>query len=416
MLKNQDPVAYENKLKELTLFMGEVFKDPDARRELFDLAKIEGNDDDIEYSMKKLFSESTNPLTRQYSAIVSAFSKNAENHRVAGEDDFNEQDLIDFINDNNIGILAPYLYDNFEPESLTELTVSWWTEEKEIEELSKNPDWDGHTPGIKVKLNEDGNFIQFRKTETNYFSNDLVYANDDYAYTNPTVVFGSFNDDEMIVNPDDGWMGGGPSLPTSTIYRPHQIGVNCNNFDFNRESLRYRMPEFKMTGNTRIFPHTNKFSLWLAIGQYTIGTQTSINLNQLALEQKIARCKGSGCTWKTNFFPALVTNWAETSANIQIIMAYRKRQSDIVEHTVQVGVTSSTTGQTSNISQGLKINQERHRLIFSQTWGKCSEMLGQYGVDQQNGLRDGLAIHQFNLHRNDFKVQFTLVPEITRFE
>jgi hypothetical protein len=43
-------------------------------------------------------------------------------------------------------------------------------------------------------------------------------------------------------------------------------------------------------------------------------------------------------------------------------------------------------------------------------------MLGQYGVDQQNGLRDGLAIHQFNLHRNDFKVQFTLVPEITRFE
>jgi len=30
----EDRVAYENKLKELTLFMGEVLKDPEARREL----------------------------------------------------------------------------------------------------------------------------------------------------------------------------------------------------------------------------------------------------------------------------------------------------------------------------------------------------------------------------------------------
>lgn len=93
-------------------------------------------------------------------------------------------------------------------------------------------------------------------------------------------------------------------------------------------------------------------------------------------------------------------------------MAYRKRQAGGLKTVVQVGVT----GQSSNISTTLEAKAYGHVLIFSQTWGKCSQMLGQYEVDQQNGLKDGLAIHQFNLHRKDFNVQFTLVPEITRFE
>ncbi|KEO74372.1 hypothetical protein [Anditalea andensis] len=46
-LSVQDREAYETKLKEFTLFMGEVFKDPEARRELFDFAKIEGNENDV---------------------------------------------------------------------------------------------------------------------------------------------------------------------------------------------------------------------------------------------------------------------------------------------------------------------------------------------------------------------------------
>jgi len=338
--------------------------------------------------LKKLFSENINPQSRQQSAIVNAFYKKAENHRKSSEEEFNEQELIDFINDNEIGILAPYLYDNFDPESITELTVSWWTEDKEIEELQKNPDWDGETPGFKLSLNEDGNFIQFRTSEPNFFENELIYANDEYAYENPTVVFGSFNDDEMIVDPGDIWYGGGGNpTPQPTTHLPHEIGVNCQNFDFNRESLRYRMPDFKMTGNTRPYPHANKFTLWVANGQYSFGTQTSINLNQLAYEKKFSRCTGDDCKWQTNFFPVLVTNWAESSSNIQIIMAYRKRYNS-VKQTVQVGVTNSSSGETTTISHGLEATASRHKLIFSQTWGKCTELLGQYKVDQQNGLND----------------------------
>ncbi|KEO74373.1 hypothetical protein [Anditalea andensis] len=99
--------------------------------------------------MKLLFTENDNPLARQKSAIVSAFYKNAENYRLLEDDEFNEQELIDFINDNNVGVLAPYLYDNFDPESITELTVSWWTEEMELEGMAQDRDWDGEPLVLK---------------------------------------------------------------------------------------------------------------------------------------------------------------------------------------------------------------------------------------------------------------------------
>lgn len=181
MLKDRDPVVYENKLKELSLFMGEVFKDSDARQELFDLAKADEYEEDITYSLKKLLDTNQNPHTRQSSAIVNAFYKNAENHRISREEAFAVQDSIDFINDNEISMLALYMIGYFEPESISELTVSWWTEKMEMENSEKDPDGEGETPAIKLRMNDENNFIQFRTSGANYFSNELVYANDDYA-------------------------------------------------------------------------------------------------------------------------------------------------------------------------------------------------------------------------------------------
>ncbi len=56
---------YEEKLMDLTLFFGEVLKEPAAREELFSFAKVEGGSGDISYSLKKLFEEGTEPIARK---------------------------------------------------------------------------------------------------------------------------------------------------------------------------------------------------------------------------------------------------------------------------------------------------------------------------------------------------------------
>jgi hypothetical protein len=92
-IENRDPFGYENKLKELSLFMGEVFKDPEARRELFELANADEHKEDITYSLKTLLATNQNPMTRQRSAIANAFYKNSANHRKLGEEDFNRKEF-----------------------------------------------------------------------------------------------------------------------------------------------------------------------------------------------------------------------------------------------------------------------------------------------------------------------------------
>jgi hypothetical protein len=37
------------------------------------------------------------------------------------------RELVDFINKHEIRMLAPYMVGYFDPESISELTVSWWT-------------------------------------------------------------------------------------------------------------------------------------------------------------------------------------------------------------------------------------------------------------------------------------------------
>ncbi len=53
-LKALESEDYELKLEQLSLYFGEVLRDPDARKELFGFAKLEGNANDVEYSLKKL--------------------------------------------------------------------------------------------------------------------------------------------------------------------------------------------------------------------------------------------------------------------------------------------------------------------------------------------------------------------------
>ena len=184
-LEVADPGLYEQKLERLSLFLGEVFKEREALLELFELAKADEHKDDIDYSLKRLFETNENPMTRQRSAIVNAFYRNAANHRTNGED-LDPQELIDFINTHDITMLAPYMVGYFHPDSIQELTRSWWTQKMEEEGFAEDPDWEGETPGYRLKLGEDGNFIRFRTNGDTHSTSDKVMAGDGYAMDNPT--------------------------------------------------------------------------------------------------------------------------------------------------------------------------------------------------------------------------------------
>ncbi|KEO74374.1 hypothetical protein [Anditalea andensis] len=153
-----------------------------------------------------------------------------------------------------------------------------------------------------MALNEDGNFIQFRTSGSAFVENDLIYANDEYAYENPTVVFGSFNDDEMIVDPGDPWYGGrrGNPSPQPSVHYPYDLGLNCTNVS-NTDIINWSMKNFKITGNTRGWPHPNRISMWV------LGTNpTSAPFFD---REKISR---GDFDWKNDFIPyggVIATGW-----------------------------------------------------------------------------------------------------------
>jgi len=66
---------YEAKLKALSLYMGQVFQDPNARAELFGFSKMEGNQGEISIDLSKLFKAGVVPGAKKKSAIVAAFDR-----------------------------------------------------------------------------------------------------------------------------------------------------------------------------------------------------------------------------------------------------------------------------------------------------------------------------------------------------
>jgi len=388
--------------------MGEVFKDREALRELFELAEADEHKEDIDYSLKRLFESNENPMTRQRSAIVNAFYSNAANHRTSGED-LDPQELIDFINNHDISMLAPYLVGYFHPDSIEELTVSWWTEEMEDEGLAEDPDWEGETPGYRLKLGEDGNFIRFRTSGANYFISGKVLAGDDYAVDNPTVVFGSFEDG--ILPPDDGGISGGTieSPPAVEPRLPHEIGVDCST-EQPGDIVRWYMPNFRLTDNTRPWPHPNRITIW-------VNASTNQSNVPFINEKKIARGE-VGINWLTDFIPndgLIATSWEQINYNQNIVMAFKKPWWEVDEVSVVFGAKKTSSGFEPTASATISLKKKRHRTIINQAWLRCGELNGNYRVAVGNGLEDGIAIYSYAAGDKGAKVEFTLAPKIVRF-
>jgi hypothetical protein len=380
--------------------MGEVFKDPEARLELFELANADEHKEDITYSLKTLLATNQNPMTRQRSAIANAFYKNAANHRTLGEEDFNEEELIKFINSNDITMLAPYMVGYFKPDEIKELTVSYWTEEMELEGLAKNPNWKGETPGFKLKMNEDVNFIRFEQSESDLLKSDEVEASDDYAMVNPTIVFGNFEEE----NPEN-----------DSNLRKNSLDENINNRIVNLNSancshltsssiVRLTMPKFRLTKSIRSWPHPDKISLSIVLGA-TSGSN-AISYRPF-FEEKVTRDQARNGHWITTPATFIINNWQPRQLDMAFVVFNRRPYAGKQEFTASVTVKNGevTTMQTATVG-GWSRSQNYSNAVFE----RCGTIHDPFrnkgaGRESHNGILYGIErLRNF---------EFILVPEIT---
>ncbi|MHA7130294.1 hypothetical protein [Algoriphagus namhaensis] len=400
-MENLDPEIYEQNLMKLSVYMGEVFKDKEALREFFELAKADEHHEDIDYSLKRLFETNENPMTRQGSAIVNAFYSNAANHRVSGED-FDPQELVDFINAHDISMLAPYMVGYFHPDSIQELTVSWWTEEMEMEGLAADPNWKGETPGYRLRLGEKGNFVRFRTNVAENLDGLRVMAGDEYAMDYPTIVFGDFDDQGLP--PDDGGIGGGvsndPLFPTLNSARCQDLNINS--------VVRLTMPKFRLTSSIRSWPHPDRMTVVVVLGTNPGGGAYS---NRPFFEVEVTRGAAQDKRWIESPASFLINNWQDRQVDMAFVVFNRRAWSGDQTFKAIVTIKTDENGNSSaTTTQELTIGGwNRSQVHADATFNRCGTIIDPFrdkGFGAENHQNKSYGIERLN------KFEFILVPEI----
>jgi hypothetical protein len=311
---------YETKLKELTLFFGEVMKDRSALEELYSLADAGKTRDDINYNLKDLFETGISPLSKRKSAIVSAFKSKAAYLRTNGEAVSGDQ-LIEFIVDNDISVLAPYLVADFNINEIEELTVSWWTKEYEAENIALDENWKGSTKAVLISLNNSSGTKQVLE---NGSESDYFLANDEWAIQNPTIVLGSFeNSDLELLNEKN--IGENLNPHARTAAGPVTL---CNAVGKSTQNITVRMPAFRLDENIRAWPNPNKIYFWVAFGNFTVGTNglptVSPNVNAPFADFEVTRREANIKRWKVTPASFIISSWTPDSDNMYIVWGCTK--------------------------------------------------------------------------------------------
>ena len=396
----------EKDLIRLSAIFASNLTDKEVLNEFYGYSQLEGNEGELEFSLKRVFESNNNQVSRKKSSIVSVFKQQSENFRIQSGG-YDTEYFIDFIKANDMEVLAPYLARNFKLEEIDELTISWWTKEMEDEGLKKDPNWKGETPAFKIKLNENLSFDQILEGLKKE-SLEIFMVSDDYAMKNPTIVFGAF--DEGLYD---------RSFEKSRINKenlsfvnviPSDAGIPCAQVLPN-DVVRYFMPQFRILNNTRGWPSGNYVTMWVAYGAYNLATggipALGFSVNKLVTMKKVNR---GDFDWKSNFLnQPILTHWHESNVSIQLIFAYERKR-----HTLSQTVTSISSNPTSGLSvtSTTTISQVDAMLYGSQHWFRCPEINGAHKLDVGNGSFGGNAIWQMN--GRDGRIQYTLEPRLSR--
>lgn len=328
---------YEEKLKELTIFFGEVLKDPEALEELYSFAELKGPADDINFNLKNLFDDEFKSQSRKQSAIAAAFKADA-NSRL--NQNYTTDEFINFIIENDISVLAPYLVDDFRINEIDEITVSWWTQEFEAENLAINKDWKGATKAVKIKLN---NLNQDNRNanETEYF-----LADDEWAIANPTIVLGAFEkgNENILIEVENKNLNQGARITSGPV-------TLCGTDDRSTQNLVVRMPAFRLDDNIRAFPSPNIIYFWVANGDFVLGSNglptISSTVNMPIANFEVTRKEARIKRWKVTPSSFIISSWKPESSNMYLVWGCTKTN---VQIDVNGGLKGTKDGLTAEAS------------------------------------------------------------------
>ncbi len=268
------------------MFFGDVLRDPEAMQELYEYSNLEENQGEVSLSLAKLFDPGEGNTSRKRSKIVDSFYRRFS-ARSFEKDLSSPEDLIEFINSNNLGIVAPYLAENFDLEEVDDLTVSWWTQGYEDWNLALDSNWVGDTKAVKLDLSENGGQI-----------GDEILVSDDYAKNNPTIVLGAFDYLDKSLSTEKSLELGEANAATQSIVN----SANCSQLD-QFSVVKLKMPEFKLTSSIRSWPHPDRITVVVVLGTNPGGNAQS---NTVLYEKEVKR-KDAG-KWLGSNISFLINN------------------------------------------------------------------------------------------------------------
>lgn len=176
---------------------------------------------------------------------------------------------------------------------------------------------------------------------------------------------------------------------------------------YNTDVIRWTMENFRITGNTRGWPHPNRINIW-------INSTSNPTVVPFIDRKKIER---GDFGWKTDFIPnngTLATTWEQFNYNQNLIIGVKRPTNSIDSQTV---VYSTDSQGNPVISSTLTIKKSYTYLVTNQSWTRCAELNGNYLVNNGNGyIDDGdIAIWSYDVGRKGFQLQFTIAPKVIRF-
>lgn len=367
---------YERNLAELSIIFGEVLKDPEALEELFSFAAIESNSGSIKYNLKTLFESSEDPIFRKKSAIVDGFKK-VKMHNARLSQVTVENDLVAFIQENNISVTAPYLAEDFNVNEISELTVSWWTEEFEQENFQRDENWTGKTKAIKLNLN-----TSLDKSIGELFEQESFLVDDEWAMENPTLVLGSFGDLST-------------SSVSSGIDDMNNFRVNgppvalCNENGKSSQNLIVKMPAIRLEDNIAPWPKDNFLYMWVGTaGNITLGANNvptiTPSVNMPLADFPITRKEARIQRWKSTNTPFIISSWKPDADNMFLVWGYERNKEDI-DYTGAVKATKD--GISAELSVKIA-SREEIKLISALSFDKC------YTIHNNvNGINQGYGFY-----------------------
>jgi hypothetical protein len=342
--------------------------------------------------LARIFDENVDPVSRRKSAIVDAFY-GASKLRTSSTDGQNVQDLVEFIRENNIGVVAPYLAENFESGDVSELTVSWWSQDYEDWNLALDSAWKGKTEAILVDL--DSELSLFEEEGSAGFGQETFFVSDEYAKIKPTLVLGAFDyldEDESIkvkaINYEN------------AATQAYVNSANCSQLS-PTSIVKLMMPEFQLTNSIRAWPHPDQLRLLIVLGTNPGGSGYSNTI----FNQEVKR-KDTG-KWLSAPVSFLINNWEDHQIDMAMVL-FNKRptNSDGVQVSTQVKINSTGQTETQITTVG---NFSGYQLHFKQTFNKCgtiNDPFSNRGFGQRSSSGVNYGTERFG------KFMFYLKPQI----